>query len=107
LLAPSLQLALDLVDFRYIICIECELAGEDYQQDVNEGVGRDVYQFSEHDVSPWSELTINIPCGRCKWIQPQSDNSPTHLRPKTSVCVGDCDPVHTYTTTLCLPFIGH
>jgi len=48
ILAPPVQLALNLLDLCYIAGMEHKSAIEDYKQHVNEGVGRDVCQFSEH-----------------------------------------------------------
>jgi hypothetical protein len=58
--ASSLQLALNLFNFRCIACGQCELAGEDYEQHVNECVSRDVHQFSEHHVPPWIDLEFEL-----------------------------------------------
>jgi hypothetical protein len=55
---PALQLALDLLNFCYVVCSECQLSPEDYVQHVNECVGRDVYQFSEHGQLPRANLKI-------------------------------------------------
>jgi hypothetical protein len=54
LAAPTLQLALNLFDFRRFVCTDCEVTGEDYVQHVNECVSRDVHQFSEHGLLSWS-----------------------------------------------------
>jgi hypothetical protein len=51
-----------LFDFRRIACSDsdCEITGEDYVQHVNECVSRDVHQFSEHGLLPWSNLKIAL-----------------------------------------------
>src|SRR5208337_3192479 len=48
----SLQLTLNLHNFRYIFRRERDLAGEDYKQDVDERVSRNVRQFSEQVAPP-------------------------------------------------------
>jgi hypothetical protein len=60
LLASTLQLALNLFDFRRIVCSHCEVTGEDYVKHVNECVSRDVHQFSEQGLLPWSNLKIAL-----------------------------------------------
>ena len=52
LAASNLQLALNLLDFRGSAVTDSDFSGEDYVQHVNECVGRDVYQFSEHGLLP-------------------------------------------------------
>jgi hypothetical protein len=56
--ASTLQLALNLFDFRRIVCSDCELTGEDYVQHVNERVSRDVHQLSKHGLLPWGDLKV-------------------------------------------------
>ena len=74
--ASALQLALNLFDFPCIPCSDCELTGEDYVQHVNECVCRNVHQFPEHRLLPWSNLkialvfAIRLPeVARCKWMK--------------------------------------
>lgn len=56
LLASSLQLALNPLDFRHILRGERDFAVDDYEQRVNECVSGNAYQFSEHGIPSWSEL---------------------------------------------------
>jgi hypothetical protein len=58
--ASTLQLALNLFEFRRIGCSDSEVTGKDYVQHVNECVSRDVHQFSEHGLLPWSNLKIAL-----------------------------------------------
>jgi hypothetical protein len=60
LLASTLQLALNLFDFRRIVCSDCEVIGKDYVQHVNECVSRDVHQLSEQGLPPWGNLKIAL-----------------------------------------------
>jgi hypothetical protein len=60
LVTSTLQLALNLLDFRRIVCSDCEVTSEDYVQHVNECVSRDVHQFSEHGLPPLSNLKIAL-----------------------------------------------
>ena len=58
-LVSSLQLMLNLHNFRYIFRRENDIAGEDYKEHVDERVSRNVYQFSEQVAPPWwSESNI-------------------------------------------------
>jgi hypothetical protein len=58
LLASSLQLALNLLDFRDTFRGERDFAVGDYEQHVNECVSGNVRQLSEHAIASWSELKI-------------------------------------------------
>jgi hypothetical protein len=60
LVASTLQLALNLFDFRSIAGTDSDFPGEDEVQHVNERVSRDVHQFSEHGLFPWSNLKIAL-----------------------------------------------
>lgn len=51
-LVSSLQLMLNLHNFRYIFRRQNDLAGEDYKEHVDERVSRNVYQFSEQVAPP-------------------------------------------------------
>ena len=46
--ASTLQLPMNLFDFRCVTCSDGEFTGEDDVQHVNECVSRDVCQFSQH-----------------------------------------------------------
>jgi hypothetical protein len=59
-LTSTLQLALNLFDFRRIVCSDCDVTGEDYVQHVNECVSRDVHQLSEHGLIPRCNLKIAL-----------------------------------------------
>jgi hypothetical protein len=56
----TLQLALNLFDFRRIAGSDSDFSGEDDVQHVNECVSRDVHQFSEHGLLPWSNLKVAL-----------------------------------------------
>jgi hypothetical protein len=58
--ASTLQLALNLLDFRRIVCSDCEVTGEDYVQHVNECVSRDVHQFFEHGLLSLNKMKIAL-----------------------------------------------
>jgi hypothetical protein len=60
LLPSTLQLALDLLDFCDIACREGDLAGDDYEQHVDERVSWNIQQLAEHYAPSWSELKIAI-----------------------------------------------
>jgi hypothetical protein len=60
LAASTLQLALNLFDFRSSAATDSDFSCEDYVQHVNECVSRDVRQFSEHGLLPWSDLKIAL-----------------------------------------------
>jgi hypothetical protein len=60
LVASTLQLALNLFDFRSIAEADSDFSGEDDVQYVNECVGRDVHQLSEHGLLLWSNLKIAL-----------------------------------------------
>jgi hypothetical protein len=60
LAASTLQLALNLFDFRSSTATNSDFSGEDYVQHVNECVSRDGRQFSEHGLFPWSNLKITL-----------------------------------------------
>jgi hypothetical protein len=60
LAASTLQLALNLLDFRSIAGSDSDFSGEDDVQHVNECVSRDVQQFSEHGLLPWRNLKIRL-----------------------------------------------
>jgi hypothetical protein len=68
LVASTLQLALNLFYFRSISGTDSDLSGEDDVQHVNEGVSRDVHQFSEHGQLPGAigkiALRIRNPAAR-------------------------------------------
>lgn len=55
-LFSSLQLTLNLHNFRYIFRRKRDLAGEDYKQDVYERVSRNVRQFSEQVAPPVEQI---------------------------------------------------
>ena len=48
ILASPVQLALNLLEFCYIVCRESDFVGEDHEQHVNERPGWDICQFSKH-----------------------------------------------------------
>jgi len=52
LAASTLQLALNLFDFRSIAETDGDFSSEDDVQHVNERVSRDVHQFAEHGLFP-------------------------------------------------------
>ena len=60
LVASTLQLALNLFDFRSIAGTDGEFSGEDDVQHVNESVRRDVHQFSEHGLFPWELFAVAL-----------------------------------------------
>jgi hypothetical protein len=60
LAASTLQLALNLFDFRSIAETDSDFSGEDYVQHVNERVSRDVHQLSEHGLLPWSNVKFAL-----------------------------------------------
>jgi hypothetical protein len=71
-----LQLALNLFDFRSIAETDSDFSGEDDVQHVNECVGRDVHQFSEHGLFLWElfavafVFAIQLPeVAGCKWMK--------------------------------------
>jgi len=69
-LTSTLQLALNLFDFRRIVCSDCDVTGEDYVQHVNECVSRDVHQLSEHGLNPqvqFEDRTSYSQSGCQKW----------------------------------------
>jgi hypothetical protein len=61
LVASTLQLALNLFDFRSIASTDGDFSGEDDVQHVNERVSRDVYQLSEHVLFPWELFAVALP----------------------------------------------
>ena len=74
-IASTLQLALNLFDFRCIAGTDSDFSGENDVQHVNERVGRDVHQFSEHGLFPWELrshflFAIRLPVvALCKWMK--------------------------------------
>jgi hypothetical protein len=60
LAASTVQLALNLFDFRSIAGTDSDFSGEDDVQHVNECVSRDVHEFSEHSLFPSSNLKIAL-----------------------------------------------
>ena len=56
----SLQLALNLHNFRYIFRRERDLAGEDYKQHVDERVSQNVGQSSEQGVPPVGQIEYRV-----------------------------------------------
>ena len=48
----TLQLVLDLLDFCRVVCGEYDSTSKDHANHVNEGVRRDVHEFSEHRFTP-------------------------------------------------------
>jgi hypothetical protein len=58
--ASALQLALNLFDLRSNAATDSDFSGEDHVQHVHECVSRDVHQFSEHGLLPWSNLKIAL-----------------------------------------------
>jgi hypothetical protein len=63
--ASPFQLALNLFDFGHVGCRYRRFASENDEQHVNERIRRDVYQFSMHRASPWSELSSDRHLGMC------------------------------------------
>ena len=59
-LVSSLQLTLNLHNFRYIFRRERDLAREDYKQHVDERVSRNVGQFSEQGVPPVEQIEYRV-----------------------------------------------
>lgn len=60
-IASTLQLALNLFDFRCIAGTDSDFSGEYDVQHVNERIGRDVHQFSEHGLFPWELFAVALP----------------------------------------------
>ena len=52
-LASTLQLALNLLQFCYVVRRESDLTGGDREQHLNQCVSRDGYQLSEHPAPLW------------------------------------------------------
>jgi hypothetical protein len=78
LAASTLQLALNLFDFRSTAETDSDFSGEDDVQHVNECVGRDVHQFAKHGLFP-SELfavalRIRNPAARRGQLQVDENN---------------------------------
>ena len=73
-LAPPLQLALNLPDFCSIVCRHGEFADEDDEQHFDQRIRRNVRQLSVHYASPSSDLATRSnlrmcnPAARCEQI---------------------------------------
>jgi hypothetical protein len=85
--APTLQLALNLLDFGSIAGSDGDFAGEDDVQHVNERVSRDIHQFSEHGLVPWRDskshfvFAIRLPeVASCKWMKMPLDQLDRRLK---------------------------
>ena len=70
LVASAVQLALNLFDFPSIAGSDSDFSGENDVQHVNECVCRDIHQFSEHRLLPWSnsKSTSYSQFGCQKWL---------------------------------------
>ena len=85
-LVSSLQLTLNLHDFRHVFRRERDLAGEDYKQHVDERVSRNVRQFSEQVAPPVEQIESRIFLSQFE----------CHEWARSTASNGTCFQLHTY-----------